>query len=97
MEMEEKAGGQKPAEVTRADEAHTDFPIPVNISAAGLEVLLISLRNGCSSSLLTSSPLGLRQRSRGSLFSASTKQPLSPWFSTASKHASNFIPIQQNT
>lgn len=104
MEMEEKTDGEKPAEVTQADEAHTGFPIPVNISAAGLEVLLVSLRNSCSSSLLgallASSPFGLRQRSRGSLFSplsASTKQPLSPWFSTASKRASNFIPVQQNT
>lgn len=80
---------------------HTVFSIPVNISAAGLNPtdfpkkwLLLKLA-WCLVHFF-----GLQQDSRSSLcslLSGSTKQPLSLWFSAASKHASNFIPIQQNT
>lgn len=59
-EMVEKPEREKPAESALADQAPIDFPIPANISVAGLKVLLISM---CSfSALLTSVCLGLLQR-----------------------------------
>lgn len=41
--MEEKPDREKTAELAKTDQAHTDFPIPADISVAGLKVLLISL------------------------------------------------------
>lgn len=67
---EEEPDGEKAAEVAQTDKVHTDFPISVIISAAGVEVLMISLRNGCSSSLLSVFSL-LRPSVCGSLVEAS--------------------------
>lgn len=98
-EMEEKPEREKPAESALTDQALTDFPIPANISVAGLKVLLISLwimhSSSSFSALLTSVCLGLLQRLP--VLSESTKQVLSLCFSPASEHESNSIPIQQNT
>lgn len=74
----EKPDRRKPAEITHTDKACTGFPIHIDISAAGLEVL-ISQRNVCSSSLLSAFLSYLHcflLRAPCSLLSASTKQPL---------------------